>query len=194
MNYYEVLQINKDASEEVIKAAYKALIKKYHPDNASGADVEKVKLLNEAYDVLSDEKSRKEYDESLKNTYGTNGFYSNHSSEFEQGDGQETNGRRHFEDDYMEDDSDDGYEKYEKKGFFGKIFASIERDLQQKQGIIKNAYFDGVKMDDYELVNAVKKSYGLKRVGYERAMVEKGLLYKDYEGKYRPTERLKRLW
>ena len=33
MDYYEILEINKGASEDVIKAAYKALAKKYHPDN-----------------------------------------------------------------------------------------------------------------------------------------------------------------
>ena len=37
-NYYEILEVKNDASDEVIKAAYKALIKKYHPDNGEIQD------------------------------------------------------------------------------------------------------------------------------------------------------------
>ena len=69
MDYYEILEINKGASEDVIKAAYKALAKKYHPDNNkmnSELCEEKLKQLNEAYEVLSDSEKRKRYDESIK--------------------------------------------------------------------------------------------------------------------------------
>ena len=65
MDYYEILEIKEDASEEVIKAAYKALAKKYHPDNCVGNTPEyeeKLKLINEAYAILSDTEKRKKYD------------------------------------------------------------------------------------------------------------------------------------
>ena len=66
MDYYEILEINKGASEDVIKAAYKALAKKYHPDNNSSSEAEeKMKLITAAYSVLSDKKLRKIYDEWL---------------------------------------------------------------------------------------------------------------------------------
>ena len=66
MDYYEILEINKGASEEVIKAAYKTLVRKYHPDNYgtdNGYYQEKLKLLNEAYETLSNPDKRKIYDQ-----------------------------------------------------------------------------------------------------------------------------------
>lgn len=68
-SYYEILEVDKNASQEVIKKAYNTLAKKYHPDLQKG-DMkniysEKLKLINEAYSVLSKEDSRKEYDESF---------------------------------------------------------------------------------------------------------------------------------
>ena len=69
MNYYELLQVSENASDEVIKMAYKALVKKYHPDTFKGDKAfaeEKTKEINEAYDVLSDPVKRQEYDLFLK--------------------------------------------------------------------------------------------------------------------------------
>lgn len=63
-NYYEILGVSKDASSDDIKKAYRTLVKKYHPDlhpNDKEA-AEKFKEINEANEVLSDEKKRKEYD------------------------------------------------------------------------------------------------------------------------------------
>lgn len=66
-NYYDVLHLNQNACEEVIKASYKALIKKYHPDlHPNNVEyLEIVKELNEAYSVLSDPHLKKIYDEEL---------------------------------------------------------------------------------------------------------------------------------
>lgn len=71
MNYYEVLGVSRDADQVVIQAAYKALMKKYHPDvNGNDQSPEKVKLINEAYSVIGDLQKRKEYDNSLANGSG----------------------------------------------------------------------------------------------------------------------------
>ncbi len=63
-NYYEVLGVKKDASEEEIKAAYKKLVKQYHPDLHPGdaSAAEKFKEINEANEVLSDKQKRAAYD------------------------------------------------------------------------------------------------------------------------------------
>ncbi len=65
-NYYEVLGVDKNASEDEIKKAYRKLAKKWHPDanpdNRKEAE-EKFKELGEAYSVLSDENKRKMYDQ-----------------------------------------------------------------------------------------------------------------------------------
>jgi molecular chaperone DnaJ len=63
-DYYNVLGIDKGASKDDIKKAFYKLAAKYHPDK-KGGDEAKFKEINEAYQVLSDEKKRKEYD-----TYG----------------------------------------------------------------------------------------------------------------------------
>lgn len=63
-DYYEVLGIKKDAKADEIKKAYRRLARKYHPDvnpNDKTAE-EKFKEVQEAYDVLSDEKKRKVFD------------------------------------------------------------------------------------------------------------------------------------
>jgi molecular chaperone DnaJ len=63
-DYYKVLGVAKTASQEEIKKSYRKLARKYHPDaNKGDADAEdRFKEVSEAYDVLSDEKRRKEYD------------------------------------------------------------------------------------------------------------------------------------
>lgn len=69
MDYYSILGVSSEAEDIVIRAAYKALAHRYHPDrnigNASEAQ-EKMALINEAYSILSDPNKRKEYD--LRNT------------------------------------------------------------------------------------------------------------------------------
>lgn len=60
-NYYDVLGIEKGASEDDIKKAFRKLAQKYHPDK-KGGDEAKFKEVSEAYAVLSDKKKRAEYD------------------------------------------------------------------------------------------------------------------------------------
>ena len=61
MDYYDILGVHKNASKEEIKKAYHNLAHKYHPDKTKGDD-KKFKEINEAYQVLSDDKKRAEYD------------------------------------------------------------------------------------------------------------------------------------
>ncbi len=65
-NYYETLEVNAKASKEVIEKAYKVLVKKYHPDLYVGEKKQyaekKIKEINEAYHVLSDEFLKEQYD------------------------------------------------------------------------------------------------------------------------------------
>lgn len=59
-DYFEILGVSKDASEEEIKKAYKKLAKKYHPDVSQEKDAEKkFKEIQEAYSVLGDESKEK---------------------------------------------------------------------------------------------------------------------------------------
>jgi curved DNA-binding protein CbpA len=68
-DYYEILEVNIHASKEVINKAYKALAMKYHPDSnpvekKQWAE-EKFKEINEAFEILSNEEKRREYDKRL---------------------------------------------------------------------------------------------------------------------------------
>ncbi len=65
MNYYEILEVPKSASQDEVRKAYRKLSKKYHPDrNRDNASAEqKFKQVQEAWDVLGDEKKRKQYDQ-----------------------------------------------------------------------------------------------------------------------------------
>lgn len=61
-DYYAILGISRDAEPEVIKAAYTALAKKYHPDtNGSSDNTQRMKDINQAYECLSDQARRTEY-------------------------------------------------------------------------------------------------------------------------------------
>jgi curved DNA-binding protein CbpA len=62
-DYYEIMGLENTASSEDIKKAYRELAKKYHPDiNKSSTSEELFKLISEAYEVLSDETRRTQYD------------------------------------------------------------------------------------------------------------------------------------
>ena len=61
-NLYQILGLNRKASQKEIKQAFISLAKQYHPDNKNGGDQELFRELNEAYKVLSDTMKRTEYD------------------------------------------------------------------------------------------------------------------------------------
>ena len=63
-NYYDILGIDKTASADEIKRAYRKLALKYHPDRGGGKDAEtKFKEINDAYQVLSDPQKKSQYDQ-----------------------------------------------------------------------------------------------------------------------------------
>ncbi len=61
-DYYDILGVDKDASQKEIKNAFRRLAQKYHPDKKQGS-AEKFKKVNEAYQTLSDKQKRQKYDQ-----------------------------------------------------------------------------------------------------------------------------------
>lgn len=222
MNYYEILEITENASLEVIKAAYRALAKKYHPDSYSGVEVEREKnmiLINKAYAVLSDTQKRKEYDLKLKsqssnksdsqrekatesqqhNTYyeeqrATN-IYQNNQSRYSQSKSNESSKQNDY---YSYDKEHEADEESQGSGWFGRVVRGVGKEfvktIQNNNREIENAYLDGISMDDYTLVRRFKQAKGYRRVGYAKALEEKDLLERDYDGKLVPTYKYKHMF
>lgn len=69
-DYYGILEVNEKASQEIIEKAYRTLVKKYHPDIYSSVEKreaeKKLKDINEAYNILSDNFLRSQYDLELQ--------------------------------------------------------------------------------------------------------------------------------
>lgn len=77
-DYYKILGVSKDVSDEDLKKAYRKLAMKYHPDQNQGDKKaeESFKEVNEAYAVLSDKEKRRQYD-----MFGADGFQQRFSQE-----------------------------------------------------------------------------------------------------------------
>lgn len=85
-NYYDILGIGRDATQSEIKAAYRKLAKKYHPDSSSGSEEDKARFqeIQEAYSVLSDPEKRKQY-----HYYGHDAYRSSYHAQHSSAPGQE---------------------------------------------------------------------------------------------------------
>lgn len=74
-NYYEILGVDKKATQEEIKSQYRKLVKQYHPDLHPNDDsvAAKFKEINEANEILSDPQKRAQYDYELENPFASQG-------------------------------------------------------------------------------------------------------------------------
>ena len=95
-DWYQVLQISRQASAGEIKSAYRQLAKKYHPDAHPGDQECEVRFreISEAYTILSDEKKRRKYDEEL----GRQPQKSEHNDKKEETRADQGAGKVNFED------------------------------------------------------------------------------------------------
>lgn len=107
MTYYEILNIKQTASDKEIKNAYRSLAKKYHPDTYKGnknVAEEKMKIINEAYDVLSNKELKSKYDEQFKvtqtsaiqNEYDSKSYYNYETYEYRSPDPPEADYRNYY--------------------------------------------------------------------------------------------------
>lgn len=110
IDYYKILEVNKNATEAEIKKAYRKLARKYHPDlNPNDKEAErKFKEINEANEVLSHAENRKKYDD-----YGENW---QHAEEFEKSKQQRQ---------YQRSGQQGGFEGFGGGGDFSDFFESM---------------------------------------------------------------------
>ena len=156
-DYYQALGLLPNVDEVVIKAAYKALAQKYHPDKHPGEKAEYNKImseLNEAYAVIGFKHKRKDYD--LKWAKAQAKGKPKKSSSEKSTDAEETHsshkkdhqahGRNH------EDSSSTENEHHHKSHHKAKNteFDSILKQLHENQ------------MDEYQLINLFEKTFSLK--------------------------------
>jgi curved DNA-binding protein CbpA len=69
-DYYEVLQVHRSASQEVIRAAYRTLAQRYHPDSAGPSAMPRMIEVNAAYEILGDPTRRAAYDRERRQQSG----------------------------------------------------------------------------------------------------------------------------
>jgi DnaJ-class molecular chaperone len=211
--YYESLEVEKEASPQKIKEAYRRLAFQYHPDRnrENPSAVEKMKEINEAYAVLCDPKKRRDYD-TLYEQYGSYGYdrFKQRYSEQDIFRGSDINqifeemarsfGFRGFEEVFKESYGR-GYHAFEfqRQGLFGRgfIFFGPGFGRNQQQGIpVSTEIFPGVlgRFIKYLL----EKTFGLKEP--ERGKDLEDTIYLDpgqaregAKGKYLHRKRSKEL-
>ena len=200
-DFYEILNVHKEAEQDEIREAYRKLALQYHPDRNRDdpAATSRMKEINEAYAVLSDPEKRKQYD-GLCSTYGSSAYdhFRNAYSEqdiFRGSDIQEildqlsrAFGFRGF-DDVFRDAYGPGYRSFEfrRPGGFGRVFVSSSRNRPGRQ---KRSYVQGMlgRLVKYGL----RKKWGIEipergRDLHDMVTISPGLALKG--GKFRYLNR-----
>ena len=142
-NYYDILEINKNASQEIVEKAYKTLAKKYHPDlqdDILKKDAEiKMKEINEAYNIISNPDKRKLYDEELKKDEALKKIaeYNSYQKNIENIKKQNQN--------YMQTELDNL--KKQNEEYNRKKQEELYRFEQEKKQAIQKAYYDAYIQD-----------------------------------------------
>lgn len=85
--HYDNLKVARDAPPEVIRAAYKTLSQKYHPDRNGNSPqaIRVIQIINSAYEVLSDPVKRREHDEWIARTEAESNYQADRGADFVSG-------------------------------------------------------------------------------------------------------------
>jgi curved DNA-binding protein CbpA len=158
-DYYSILGIIKTAEDIVVKAAYRALAQKYHPDKFSGDPAvaqQRMQEINEAYSVLSDEEKRREYDK----TY-----------EFQSSDTDTDTSAEHFDSD-LDQVWNEVSEYYPDLINIEKSLSKVSKQLVHtfKYSLIESKQFEQRK----EIANQIETRYWQSLFGTNKEIIEFG--------------------
>jgi molecular chaperone DnaJ len=146
-DYYETLGVDKNASKEDVKKAYKRLAKKYHPDlNKEAGATEKFKEINEAASVLGDDKKRAQYDR-----FGTT----------QEGSGPGASGFDFHDFDFG------GFDRFDFESIFDSFFGGgggSRRETRHRRQSRGDSLQVEIEIEFEEAVKGAKKSINLQRV------------------------------
>ena len=126
-DYYKILEISINATNDDIKKAFRSLAKKYHPDRNVNDEnaLRKFQEVNEAYEVLSNEDSRKEYDKKISS------FKQSNSKETNSKNNNSSNEKKKYQD---KSESIENLNKYFESFFgFNANTNDINKDKLKKQ-------------------------------------------------------------
>ena len=148
-DFYEVLGVDKSASQDEIKSAYRRLAKKYHPDLCKESNAEeKFKEIQEAYSILGDENKRRQYDQFGSAAFdGTGGF----------GGGSYQGGFSGF------GDFDDIFDNIF-SGFSGGGFSSFGGNQGRSRKTRGNDVLKRIRLTFEEAVFGTKKTINIKKL------------------------------
>ena len=140
IDYYKILAIDKTASVDDIKKAYRKLARKLHPDlNPNDKNAEKkFQQLNEANEVLGDADKRKKYDKYGENWEQGEQFEQQQQRRSEQ-QRQYTNNRRYAQNEQYANEQFSGFSEGQFSSFFESMFGDERRQTQQYKGQDYNA-------------------------------------------------------
>lgn len=136
MNYYDILELNPDASEMEIKKAYRRLALQYHPDRCPPSEkeaaAERFKAIGEAYQVLSDARRRAEYDAQSLHKESGSSVPSPYRRNYQ-------NAQQHFDHDYSFSRNQpfmDPFVQFDhlfrQDDFFREAFSGMEEEFAQR--------------------------------------------------------------
>ena len=164
-DYYKVLGVDKKATKEEIKKAYRKLALKYHPDKTKGdkAAEEKFKEINEANEVLSDTEKRRKYD-TLSNEYqhyreggAGQGF------DWSQYSGQQGHGNQ-GQNYYYDNDMGDVFGNSGYSDFFESIFGSAFGGKQSRKSTKRAGSFKGLDFQASMQITLQEAYTGVEKV------------------------------
>jgi molecular chaperone DnaJ len=147
-DYYSILGVQRSASEDEIKKAYRKLAHQYHPDK-SGGDEKKFKEINEAYQILSNKEKRAQYDQ-----FGTT---------FEQGQYGGHSGFSGFGGFNPNDFQNWNFQSGFNTGDFGDIFETIFEQFGGGGGGKRETYHHGSDIETHIDLTLEDAFFGLKR-------------------------------